>query len=186
MATKRINLFAKILDEKEPFLEFEDFGLKFFHPQDLPKSATLKIVEINENIEFLTDSRLSLAKEYEALRDVESGVIIDKANKKQRDTIYTKLRSFEKDIQKESLHYLEVLSKLPQGELENKIDELYANKNSPLYVIDGKKYETPLKEKEDLIENIFTEVNGALAEFTKQESGKIQESKGFEKKETAA
>lgn len=176
MATKRISLFSKILNEKEPFLEFEDFGLTFYHPQDLPKSATLKIVEINENIEFLSDSRLALAKEYEALRDVESGVVIDKANKKQRDNIYAKLRAFEKDIQKESLHYLEVLSKLPQGDLEKKIDALYIPTATPIPVI----------EKEDLIELIFSEVNAGLSEFTKQESGKIQESKGFEKKESAA
>ena len=170
MSTKRVSLFSKVLDVKEPFLEFEDFGdLKFYHPSDLSKSATLRIVEINENIEFLSDSRLGMAKKYEELRNVDV-VTIDKKNKEQRQKIYADLRKLEIEIQSESLKYLEVLSKLNSGELEARIEALYTNSE-----------DAPNIEREDLIELIFTQVNEGLREYNEKEVGVIKETKGFGK-----
>jgi hypothetical protein len=170
MSTKRVSLFAKVLDVKEPFLEFEDFGdLKFYHPSDLSKSATLRIVEINENIEFLSDSRLGLAKKYEELRNVDA-VKIDAKNKEQRQKIYVDLRKLELEIQAESLKYLEVLAKLNSGELEKRIDILYVVSE-----------EAPNIEREDLIELIFTQVNEGLRDYNQKETGTPKESKGFDK-----
>lgn len=176
--TTKINLFSKVLDfekGRKPVLEIEDFKLSFFHPDDLPKSATLKLVNFNANLEYLQDSRMALAKQYEALRDVDNNKIDDK-NRQKRQEIFKQLRESEAEIQNELIGYLEILSRSTSGELNKKLAEIYDPKNKETVV--------PDIERDDLIDLLFKTVQESLSEYMAKQTEKAEaeaEAKGFGK-----
>jgi hypothetical protein len=183
MATKKVKLFERITSNKlEPFLSFEDFGLSFYNPNDLPKSSNLRIVDLDLEISFKNDQKRELAIAYNELRDPEKHTF-NEENSKARKDLTIKIRAIDEEIQALSISYLEILAKQKQGDFLAKIEALYTpiqvktpieginanNEKITTYqnTLDSSK--VPQIEKPDLIELIFKEVNDALREYTPNE-----------------
>lgn len=166
---KSVKIFDKVLNKTKPILEFEDLGLKVYHPNILSKAASLNIFDTQNEVSFLNDLLSQKSDELSKLSEVEK---LDTKNLDKRKAITREITEINDKIDAQIHNYVETLCKLKPGQLKDILKEFYDENDELDYPV------------EKLTSDLFAEINVALFEYNQSELEKREklENENAEKK----
>jgi hypothetical protein len=192
----KTKLFDKILEQVKPILTNVDLGfndsffsLKVYHPSVLPQKSSLAIFEGQTTVDYLNDLLVKKSKQLEDIADdfEDSEDEAGTSNLEARKEKVKEITQLNYEIAQQINGYIEALAKLKPGELDQKLDRLYASLELWIEEHPDTKealaYQNFLEyPRNKFTVDIFSEINEALTEYNQKQLNVASNATTSEKK----
>lgn len=150
---KSVKIFDKVRGKLEPILVIDDMNLKVYHPNVLSKEVSLQIFDSQTMVDYLNDQ---ISSKTEKINELRESKFLDEKNLADRKKLIKEISELNDQVDSEICKYVEALSKLKPGTLNDKLDDIEFTEDYS---------------REKLITDIFSEINTALREHNEKEYG---------------